>query len=570
MNPKQTTSFRWLTFAGACALSSNATAQQAVMSRYATPAAGDAFFSVYGANVGGHLVPRAQLTFDYERRAFVLTDAAGKELAVPSAQRSLLHAAASFSIARRVLVTADVPFALSQSGDTVAFGTASTLAPTQGSAIGELRLGARVRLFGGSEDPLQLALGGFVYLPTATDAWGGEGYTHAQPTMQLGGRFKLLRYGAHLGAHLRPSEDPTSLTYGAALGLSLLDDALLIGPEVQGSFDVTDGVPIGGVLDLSSGAGGEVIVGGQYRFLKHFVAGIAGGSGFSTAIGTPEVRGLVRFGYVPVSADAGAEPPPPLDSDGDGFFDPKDACPAKPGIASVDPAKNGCPPPPADRDGDSFPDKADACADVPGVANSDPKKSGCPADTDEDGTYDADDGCPSEAGSKDTKGDDRGCPDKDKDTIADRSDACAGVFGFPNANAKRHGCPRAEINAKEIVINQRIEFETDKTTILEESFPILDAVAALLEENPDVTLLEVQGHADDAGEMFKNILLSHNRAKAVVEGIATRGVSRARLTPKGYGSTRPIESGTSEDARKKNRRVEFKIVLRKPGQTKTN
>ena len=46
-----------------------------------------------------------------------------------------------------------------------------------------------------------------------------------------------------------------------------------------------------------------------------------------------------------------------------------------PGVASEDPAKNGCPP---DRDGDGIVDSEDACPDTPGPKNEDPKKNGCP------------------------------------------------------------------------------------------------------------------------------------------------------------------------------------------------
>ena len=161
-------------------------AQEAVMSRYETPVAGDEFFAVYGANVDGHLVPRGQLTVDFSHRSFVLTDEAGKELAVPSAERAIVHASASLAFANRFLLSVDAPFAVAQTGDTVALSATRELAPTEGAAVGELRVGLRARLFGHAANPFQVALGCVVYLPTATDAWGGEGYVHAQPTMQFG------------------------------------------------------------------------------------------------------------------------------------------------------------------------------------------------------------------------------------------------------------------------------------------------------------------------------------------------------------------------------------------------
>lgn len=266
MNIKAQNFVRVLTVASGLGLATAAHAQQAVMSRYDTPAAGDAFFAVYGANVDGHLAPRGQLTFDFSHRSFVLTDEAGKELASPSAERLLAHASVSFAIANRFLFSVDAPFALAQTGDTVALSATRELAPTEGAAVGELRVGLRARLFGHATDPFQLALAGLVYLPTATDAWGGEGYVHAQPTLQVGGRFKSLRYGAHVGTHVRRSEDPTSLTYAAGLGLSLMNGALFIGPEFHGGVDLIQGKVLDGELDLSSGPAAEVLLGAQARF----------------------------------------------------------------------------------------------------------------------------------------------------------------------------------------------------------------------------------------------------------------------------------------------------------------
>lgn len=538
------------------------------MSRLEPAIAGDAFFSVLGANVDGRLVPRGQLTFDYQHRPFVLVDEVGNELAAPSAQRALLHASATFSIFDRALVSVDAPFALGQTGDTVLIGANSELAPTQGAAVGEVRVGARARLFGGPKDPFQIGVGGFVYLPTATDPWGGEGYLHGQPTLQLGGRVGPVRYGAHTGVQLRRSQDPTSLTYAAAVGVALLDDALFFGPEAHGAYDLTQGAPIQGILDLSTGPVLEVLGGVQYRFLRDFVVGAAAGSGLTEAVGSPQARVLVRFAYSPPAVSEPPPAPPPPDTDKDGFVDAKDACPKEKGIANADPKKNGCPPPKPDDDEDGIADDDDACPALAGIKQASKKLNGCPPDGDKDGVFDMDDGCPTEPGPKGVKGKDRGCPDKDGDTVADRSDACLDVSGFPNDNPKKNGCPRAVFTEQEIIINQRIEFETDKANILEESFVVLDAVATILEEHPEIVLLEVGGHADDMGEPFKNVLLSQSRAKSVVEGLVLRGIGVMRLQPKGYGSMKPLENASTDEARKKNRRVEFKVVLKNPALVK--
>lgn len=537
-----------------------ASAQEVALSRYEVPVAGDTFFSVFGPNVDGHLVPRGQLTLGYDHRPFVLLEDSGAELAVPSSRRLFVHASASLALLDRILVSVDAPFAVAQGGDGVDFGGGLELVPTQGAAVGEARVGVRGRILGAAGGPFQLGVGGFVYLPTATDAWGGEGYVYGQPTVQLGGRASVIRYGLHVGSKLRPSQDPISLTYAAALGVALLDGRLTFGPEFFGSYDVTKGQPVFGVLELGSKTSGEVLGGVQFRFLEDFVVGGAGGVSLTTSVGSPELRGLLRFAYSPPPGPP--PPPPPVDTDGDGVFDPKDACPKVRGVPSADVLKNGCPPPPPDEDADGVPDKVDACQKIPGVTHADPKKNGCPADTDDDGVPDAEDGCVAEAGSKEVQGADRGCPDGDKDGIADRSDACVDVFGFENAEPSTRGCPRAVVTEKEIVINQRIEFETEKAVLLPESELIIDAVAALLAEFPEIASIEVAGHTDDLGDPSKNYALSQNRARTVTMGLTKRKIDGSRLVPRGYGATRPLSKEKTPEALQKNRRVEFKILRR--------
>ena len=54
--------------------------------------------------------------------------------------------------------------------------------------------------------------------------------------------------------------------------------------------------------------------------------------------------------------------------------------------------------------------------------------------------------------------------------------------------------------------------------------------------------------------------LSQSRAESVVAWLKSHGVERSRLSAKGYGPTRPIETNTTEEGRQTNRRVEFHIV----------
>jgi outer membrane protein OmpA-like peptidoglycan-associated protein len=72
--------------------------------------------------------------------------------------------------------------------------------------------------------------------------------------------------------------------------------------------------------------------------------------------------------------------------------------------------------------------------------------------------------------------------------------------------------------------------------------------------------IEIGGHTDNVGADDANLLLSENRAKAVVEYVVSKGIEASRVSAKGYGETVPIGDNTTDQGRAKNRRTEFKII----------
>ncbi|MCK6586032.1 MAG: OmpA family protein, partial [Polyangiaceae bacterium] len=264
-------------------------------------------------------------------------------------------------------------------------------------------------------------------------------------------------------------------------------------------------------------------------------------------------------------------PPPPSDRDGDGVFDPFDVCPDVPGVPSNEPGKNGCPLP-KDTDGDSFVDPVDACPTVAGVANPDPAKNGCPPpkDTDGDGVIDEQDACVEIPGIKTQDPATNGCPgDTDGDGFRDDKDACPTEKGVANDDPAKNGCPAVQLTQAEIVINQQVQFDTNLATIKEVSFPLLDEVARIIKEHPEITKVEVQGHTDTEGTRPHNLLLSQRRADSVRKALIKRGVDFMRLNSRGYGPDQPIADNATPEGRAKNRRVQFKIEQKKePGEAK--
>lgn len=111
---------------------------------------------------------------------------------------------------------------------------------------------------------------------------------------------------------------------------------------------------------------------------------------------------------------------------------------------------------------------------------------------------------------------------------------------------------------KGVVLNN-IFFPTNSWELQDKSKTELEKIVLFLKNNPQVKI-ELSGHTDNVGSDSDNMKLSLNRAKAVHDYIASRGIPAARLTYKGYGETQPVEDNSTEEGRKKNRRIEFKIL----------
>jgi outer membrane protein OmpA-like peptidoglycan-associated protein len=245
----------------------------------------------------------------------------------------------------------------------------------------------------------------------------------------------------------------------------------------------------------------------------------------------------------------------PMDADGDGVADYMDKCPNTPAGVGVD--GKGCP---LDADGDGVADNLDQCPNTPQYARVD--SVGCPLDSDQDGVADHLDKCPNTR--RNAKVDARGCPaDSDGDGVVDYLDNCPNTAkGTP---VDYSGCPlpvatkSAKVTDAGTWLYEDIKFDTGSAKIKPGSFAVLNEIAVLLKDNPNLKV-EVQGHTDSAGSRQMNMNLSKNRANSVVEYLLQKGVSPGQLTSEGYGPSRPMASNDSAAGRAKNRRVELKPI----------
>lgn len=121
----------------------------------------------------------------------------------------------------------------------------------------------------------------------------------------------------------------------------------------------------------------------------------------------------------------------------------------------------------------------------------------------------------------------------------------------------------AVLDGNQIKILQTVQFEINKADIKPESFGLLDEVAGVIKEHPEIKKLEVQGHASSDGGVQQNKVLSEARAASVMAYLVGKGgVDASRLTSHGYGIEKPLESNDTEEGRIKNRRVEFLVLER--------
>lgn len=113
------------------------------------------------------------------------------------------------------------------------------------------------------------------------------------------------------------------------------------------------------------------------------------------------------------------------------------------------------------------------------------------------------------------------------------------------------------------IILKDIYFDFDKADLLPESIPELEKLQKFLETQPD-TRIRITGHTDSIGTTQKNITLSEQRAKSVLEYLIQQGISASRLESKGLGEAQPIRSNQKEEGRQQNRRVEFMVLPEEP------
>jgi OOP family OmpA-OmpF porin len=495
--------------------------------------------------------------------------------------------------------------------------------------LGNIVLHAKYRILRMETAPVGLAALMQVSLPTGdSEKFAGEPGVTLWPSLAISYRpLRRLRLNAEGGYRLVTGDGATvnfnrrtapALGSGSATMPMLISNGDKVTYNDQATFGGGFAARVAPAVDILAEVYGNYIVANKAKDggkslatevlagLKIFVqensylliAGSCGNACMPLAgFNQPEWRGILGFIYEPSIGDADgdgykddvdacphepedfddfedAEGCPDPDNDQDGILDIDDECPLIPEDLDGDSDRDGCPEGDnADRDGDGILDAEDQCPDDPEDLDGFQDEDGCPdPDNDKDGILDVNDLCPNDPEDKDGFQDKDGCPDPDNDhdRILDKSDSCPNDPETYNGFEDKDGCPdkgSVIIEENQIVILEKIYFETDSAEIQKRSYPIIDAVAATLIGNPQIQLIEIQGHADERSSDEYNIRLTRDRAAAVLEALVQRGVERTRMRSGGYGERCPIDAAHNETAWEKNRRVEFKIIQTEEGPT---
>ncbi len=139
-------------------------------------------------------------------------------------------------------------------------------------------------------------------------------------------------------------------------------------------------------------------------------------------------------------------------------------------------------------------------------------------------------------------------------TVAARAESTPTITMIPRPRRALVTVRRRSIN-----IRRKINFVTDSAEIESSSEALMSEIADVLIRNPNIQLVEIQGHTDNRGGRDHNIDLSQRRSESVRQWLINHGVAGSRLEARGFGPARPLVPNITPANRARNRRVQFEI-----------
>lgn len=502
-------------------------------------------------------------------------------------QRVGANLIASLGINDWLQLGVDLPLAFLQTGSTVLPGLEGTNPANVLAGLGDLRLSPKFALMNtDAGDMLDMAVVLHTTLPTSMPRHNyiGDGLPTLAAELALSRDYGALRWAANFGPRLRFPSAFAGVVQGQELGYRLgvgYDLAETLGFPLEVDVSANGAATVAPALLPPQSNPLEALVGltTELGGLDYFVAAGAGVPG--SGVGAPIFRAFGGVRYAPSCEDP----------DQDGLCSKDDGCPNEAEDADGFMDSDGCPD--VDNDEDGVLDAADKCPDDKEDADGFEDDDGClDADNDADGVLDGEDKCPQEAGDaalngcpvrdadKDGIPDDadkcpqqagvaqfKGCADSDNDGLADPDDKCPNEPETRNGFEDEDGCAdvpppvltKVKVGAGKIDLDGKVMFESGMSHLRSESFGLLDEVVTLLQANPKIRKVRIEGHTDSAGADSVNMTLSGARARSVRDYLVQKGVAAERLVAKGFGETQPIANNGTPEGREANRRVVFVI-----------
>jgi len=487
------------------------------------------YFSTDGAKVG----PRGQLVtavhVHYASNPLVRRDDAGHIEEVIVSDLTTTEFLAAWALTERLSVEFALPIAHAT--------TPSALDVDDGSGTGDLRVSPKLVLLGAKRTyGLGLAVKTPMSFPTAGDEHEfSTRQLSVSPTLIAEYSAQFWRMAANLGyrwlptrpAILPPLAVGDGVRWSAAAGFRPYPRDFELAVEFFGT-NYTD------VADATTGPQPVEMMAGFRVFGSRGLSFSLGvGGGLVKDFSSPELRIAGGLSWSMQNAGAGGGYSDLGDQDGDGVKDDADACPDVPEDLDGFQDTDGCPD--GDNDGDGLPDRADQCPAHPEDVDGYRDEDGCPdPDNDNDGVTDLLDRCPAHPENRNGIADEDGCPDDDKIIV--------------EQGRIRH--------------LQKIYFDTGKSSIQPQSYPILDRIAAAIIQRPQLKRIRVEGHTDAYGPDKMNQKLAEARAEAVRQYLVQSGINEARVLSLGHGESRLVGDGRSPVSARLSRRVEFVILQR--------
>jgi outer membrane protein OmpA-like peptidoglycan-associated protein len=120
-----------------------------------------------------------------------------------------------------------------------------------------------------------------------------------------------------------------------------------------------------------------------------------------------------------------------------------------------------------------------------------------------------------------------------------------------------------KIENNQLVLDNPVTFKTGTNELTDEAKAALQQVKDFLVAKDYVTTMRIEGHSDNSGNEHENQTRTEQKALAVCRWLVTNGIDCKRLTPVGFGSTKPIESNDTPMGKAANRRIVFAIAALK-------